>query len=53
MISRLVEKAFYYLEVPVTRVTGFDVVIPFFSREQVYLPGATRIVRAARKMLST
>jgi len=52
VIARLVEKAFYYLEVPITRVTGFDVVIPFFSREQVYLPGAPRILRAARKMLS-
>ena len=53
IIARLVEKAFYYLEVPVARVTGFDVVIPFFSREQVYLPGAPRILRAARKLLST
>lgn len=53
VIARLVEKAFYYLEVPITRVTGFDMVIPFFSREQFYLPGAPRIVRAARRMLST
>lgn len=53
VIARLVEKAFYYLEVPITRVTGFDMVIPFFSREQFYLPGAPRILRAARKLLST
>jgi pyruvate dehydrogenase E1 component beta subunit len=50
--SRLMEKAFYYLEAPVERVTGFDVVIPLFSKEKAYLPGAERILRAARKVLS-
>jgi pyruvate dehydrogenase E1 component beta subunit len=50
--SRLMEKAFYYLEAPVERVTGFDVVIPLFSKEKAYLPGAERILRAARKALS-
>ncbi|MDZ7598241.1 MAG: transketolase C-terminal domain-containing protein [Desulfobacterales bacterium] len=33
IVARLVQKAFYYLEKPVARVTGFDVIIPFFSRE--------------------
>jgi pyruvate dehydrogenase E1 component beta subunit len=46
------EKAFYYLEAPIARVTGFDVVIPLFSRENAYLPGVKRIVAAARKTLS-
>ena len=50
--SRLMEKAFYYLEAPIERVTGFDVVIPLFSKEKAYLPGAERILRAARKVLS-
>ena len=50
--SRLMEKAFFYLEAPIARVTGFDVVIPLFSREQAYLPNAQRIIRAARKLLS-
>ena len=52
IISRLVEKAFYYLEAPIERVTGFDVVIPLFSKEKAYLPSAERILRAARKALS-
>ena len=52
IVSRLVEKAFFYLEAPVARVTGFDIVIPLFSREQAYLPGPQRILRAARKVLS-
>ena len=52
IITRLVEKAFYYLEVPIERVTGFDVIIPLFSREKEYLPSKHRILRAARKVLA-
>jgi pyruvate dehydrogenase E1 component beta subunit len=52
IISRLVEKAFYYLEVPIARVTGYDVVIPMFSREKSYLPGVRRILTAAREVLT-
>lgn len=36
---------------PVARVTGFDVPMPFFAREQDYLPDAARIVAAARQTL--
>jgi pyruvate dehydrogenase E1 component beta subunit len=52
IVSRLMEKAFYYLEAPIERVTGFDIVIPMFSREKAYLPGTERILRAARKVLA-
>lgn len=51
--SRLVEKAFFYLEAPIRRVTGYDVIIPLFSRENSYIPNARRIMRAAKKVLST
>jgi pyruvate dehydrogenase E1 component beta subunit len=51
IVSRLVEKSFYYLETPVERVTGFDVLIPLFSRESHYVPGVKRIVRTAEKIL--
>lgn len=51
VVSRIMEKAFYYLEAPISRVTGFDITIPLFSREKEYLPGVHRIVTAARKML--
>ncbi len=53
MVSRLVEKAFYYLEQPVVRVTGYDVIIPLFAREKSYLPNADRVLRAARRLLGT
>ena len=51
IIARLVEKSFYYLEAPIQRVTGYDVIFPFFAREQAYLPDATHIVHAAREAL--
>jgi pyruvate dehydrogenase E1 component beta subunit len=50
--TRLMEKAFYYLEVPIERVTGYDIIIPLFSREKAYLPDEQRILRAARKALT-
>jgi pyruvate dehydrogenase E1 component beta subunit len=51
LIARLVEDVFYHLEAPVRRVTGFDIPVPFFAREQAYLPDAGRITRAARETL--
>ncbi|MGD8961486.1 MAG: alpha-ketoacid dehydrogenase subunit beta [Desulfobacterales bacterium] len=52
IISRLMEKAFYYLEAPIERVTGYDIVIPLFNREKAYLPDTERILHAARKVLA-
>lgn len=52
IVTRLMEKAFYYLEVPIERVTGYDVITPLFSRETHYIPNAQRILRAARKALN-
>jgi pyruvate dehydrogenase E1 component beta subunit len=49
--SRLVEKSFWYLEAPVRRVTGYDVVIPLFAYEKTYLPGVDRVLQAARETL--
>ena len=34
------------------RVTGYDVIIPLFSREKFYLPDVPKIVDAARKLLA-
>jgi pyruvate dehydrogenase E1 component beta subunit len=52
IITRIMEKAFYYLEAPIERVTGFDIVMPLFSREKAYLPDAKRIINAAQKVLA-
>jgi len=53
IVARLVEKAFWYLEAPVRRVTGYDVVIPLFAYEKVYLPSADRVLKATRETLAT
>jgi len=51
VVARLVEKSFLYLEAPIRRLTGFDLVIPLFQREKAYLPSVKRIVQAARETL--
>jgi len=52
IITRLMEKAFYYLEAPIERVTGYDVITPLFGRENAYIPNAQRILRGARKVMA-
>jgi pyruvate dehydrogenase E1 component beta subunit len=52
VVARIVEKALLYLEAPISRATGFDIVIPYYQREQDYLPGVLRIKRAVRKTLA-
>jgi len=47
--ARINEEAFLYLEAPVGRVTGFDVPVPFFAREDDYLPGEERIAEGIRE----
>jgi pyruvate dehydrogenase E1 component beta subunit len=51
IIACINDKALLYLEAPVKRVTGFDVVTPFFARENAYLPSAGRVRRAIEETL--
>ncbi len=53
IMARLMENAFYFLEAPVKRVTGYDIVYPLFSRENAYMPNKKRIVRAVRETLGS
>ena len=53
IVSKVMEKSFYYLEAPIARVAGFDVVMPLFNREKAYLPSADRILQEARQVLNT
>ena len=48
VVSLIQERAFTWLEAPVSRVTGFDTPFPY-TLELEYLPLAPRIVRAARE----
>ena len=52
IVSRLMEAAFFYLEAPIARITGYDIIIPYFSREKWYMPSAQRIVSVARQTLA-
>jgi pyruvate dehydrogenase E1 component beta subunit len=51
IVARIVDRAFFFLEAPVERVTGYDVPVPYFAREHDYLPGTDRIRSAARRVL--
>lgn len=52
VIARINEKVLMYLEAPVIRVTGYDVPIPYFSKEQAFLPDSDKVLNAARATLS-
>ena len=46
IVARINDKAFLYLEAPVQRVTNYDVVTPYFGREDTYMPTVGRVGRA-------
>lgn len=50
--ARLADDAFWHLEAPIVRVTGYDVHPPYFAREGMYLPDAERVVAGARRALA-
>jgi len=52
VIARINEHILLYLEAPVKRVTGYDLPIPYSSKERWYLPDADKIVAAAREVLN-
>lgn len=52
VIARIVEKSLMFLEAPIKRVTGYDLIMPFFALEQHYLPNARRVVSAAREVVN-
>jgi pyruvate dehydrogenase E1 component beta subunit len=51
IIARINDKALLYLEAPVKRITGFDVVTPYFGREKAYIPTPRRIQRGIEETL--
>jgi pyruvate dehydrogenase E1 component beta subunit len=44
--ARINDEVFLYLEAPVARLTGYDVVTPYFGREKSYLPNPARVAHA-------
>ncbi|HOE83377.1 MAG TPA: alpha-ketoacid dehydrogenase subunit beta [Myxococcota bacterium] len=51
VIARINDEVLMYLEAPVKRVTGFDVVTPYFGREAGYIPEVSRIVAGIEETL--
>jgi len=51
VVSRINDAALMYLEAPVRRVSGADVVTPYFGREAAYIPTAGRIRAAIEETL--
>jgi pyruvate/2-oxoglutarate/acetoin dehydrogenase E1 component len=51
IIARINDEVLLYLEAPVKRLTGYDVVTPYFGREKSYIPPAGRIERGLRQTL--
>jgi pyruvate dehydrogenase E1 component beta subunit len=51
VVARINDESFHYLEAPVGRLTGYDVVTPYFGREKSYLPNADRVGRAIEQTL--
>jgi pyruvate dehydrogenase E1 component beta subunit len=50
--ARITEESFLSLEAPVKRITGYDVQVPLFAREQLYLPSEERILQGMRETLA-
>jgi pyruvate dehydrogenase E1 component beta subunit len=51
IIACVNDKALMYLEAPVKRVTGYDVVTPYFGRELNYIPSVGRARRGIEEAL--
>ena len=51
LVARINDHALEYLEAPVARVTHYDVVMPYFSRELLYMPDEAQVVDAIYRTL--
>jgi pyruvate dehydrogenase E1 component beta subunit len=52
IIALINEKAFFSLQAPIDRVTGFDIPVPLLKSEHYYLPNLKRIVTAVKKVMN-
>lgn len=51
IVARINDQALLWLEAPVKRVTGFDVVTPYFARELGYIPTPERVAAGIAETL--
>jgi pyruvate dehydrogenase E1 component beta subunit len=53
VVATIIEHAFWSLTAPVMRVTAPDTPYPIASLEQLYVPGAHRVLAAIRRLVQT
>jgi pyruvate dehydrogenase E1 component beta subunit len=53
IIARINEKALEYLQAPVERVTGYDIVMPLRKYEDYNLPSQQKIINAVEKVMKS
>lgn len=51
IVAQINDRVLLWLEAPVARITGFDVVTPYFAREQGYIPTPARVAAALLRTL--
>ena len=51
IIARINEKAFFNLEAPIERVTGYDCAFPLSKLENYYMPDEKKILKAVDKVM--
>jgi pyruvate dehydrogenase E1 component beta subunit len=51
IIAKINEKAFFSLESPIERVTGYDIIVPLAKNENLYLPNQQKIIDAIEKVI--
>lgn len=50
--ARLAEDYLFHLKAPIKRVCGYDTIMPYFRREQLYLPSVQDIVETAQTQMA-
>lgn len=51
IIATINEEALMYLEAPIKRVTGYDIIMPYLKNEKLQLPSVDRIIRAVKEVV--
>ena len=51
LIARINEKALYFLQAPIERVTGYDIIVPLPKSEDHYLVSQDKIIKAIENVM--
>jgi pyruvate dehydrogenase E1 component beta subunit len=52
IIATINEEALMYLEAPIKRVTGYDIIMPYLKNEMLQLPSVDRIIKAVNEVVN-